>query len=338
MSASLSPTSSPFTKAVLPRIPRRQSWDNTGLLLEAPFNPTRRQNNSVLLAIDLTKAVAEEAIARKDSAIVAYHPIIFRGLKSLTFTDPQQQSLLRLAQEGVSVYSPHTAVDATPGGMADWLCDIVTGSITPSSTTTNTPTQSSSRIYSAPSYPTPHAVTPADASSVPPHTRTTIHPSAPPLPENMEQPEWAVSIAQGVGYPGGIPIAVPQGASVDEISIRTVGVCPGSGSSVLMKGGNVPDLLFTGEMSHHEALAAIERGKVVVALAHSNTERGYLRAVMREKLEGVLKGEWEAQRAEALKTLEGGEEGLAEVLKDGACEVHVSEQDRDPYGIMVRRV
>ncbi|KAE8310206.1 FAD binding domain-containing protein [Aspergillus transmontanensis] len=362
MSASLSPTSSPFTKAVVssmrklyPETLADKSWDNTGLLLEAPFNPIRRQNNSVLLAIDLTKAVADEAIARKDSAIVAYHPIIFRGLKSLTFNDPQQQSLLRLAQEGISVYSPHTAVDATPGGMADWLCDIVTGSITPSpspSSTTNAPIQSSSKTYTAPSYPTPHAVIPAEASSIPKHTRTTIHPSPPPLPENMEtagmgrlvtfdSPQPLTSlvdrIAEGVGSPGGIPIAIPQGVSVDDISIRTVGVCPGSGSSVLMKGGNVPDLLFTGEMSHHEALAAIERGKVVVALAHSNTERGYLRAVMREKLEGVLKKEWEVQRAEALKASEG-DEGLVEVLKDGACEVHVSESDRDPYGIMVRRV
>ncbi|KAE8136765.1 NIF3-domain-containing protein [Aspergillus pseudotamarii] len=364
MSATLSPTSSPFTKAVVssmrklyPETLADKSWDNTGLLLEAPFNATQRQKNSVLLAIDLTKAVADEAIARKDSAIVAYHPIIFRGLKSLTFTDPQQQSLLRLAQEGISVYSPHTAVDATPGGMADWLCDIVTGSISPSSSpssTTNAPIQSSSsKTYSAPSYPTPHAVVPAEASSIPKHTRSTIHPSPPPLPENMEtagmgrlvtfdSPQPLTSlvdrIAEGVGFPGGIPIAIPQGMSVDEISIRTVGVCPGSGSSVLMKGGNVPDLLFTGEMSHHEALAAIERGKVVVALAHSNTERGYLRAVMREKLEGVLKGEWEVQRAEALKALEGGEKGLVEVLNDGACEVHVSESDRDPYGIMVRRV
>ncbi|KAF7585553.1 hypothetical protein BBP40_010656, partial [Aspergillus hancockii] len=131
MSASLSPTSSPFTQAVVssmrklyPESLADKSWDNTGLLLEAPFNPNKRQKNSVLLAIDLTKAVADEAIACKASAIVAYHPIIFRGLKSLTFTDPQQQSLLRLAQEGISVYCPHTAVDATPGGMADWLCDI----------------------------------------------------------------------------------------------------------------------------------------------------------------------------------------------------------------------
>ncbi|KAE8356880.1 GTP cyclohydrolase 1 type 2/Nif3 [Aspergillus coremiiformis] len=358
MSASLSPTSSPFTRAVVssmrklyPESLADKTWDNTGLLLEAPFNPTRRQKNSVLLAIDLTKAVADEAIARKDSAIVAYHPIIFRGLKSLTFTDPQQQSLLRLAQEGISVYCPHTAVDATPGGMADWLCDIVTASIHTPAAPETTPPQASAH-YTVPTYPVPAPVTNSDPSTIPPHTRSTILPSPPPLPENMDsagmgrlvtfsRPQRLTSlidrIADGVGYPGGIPIAIPQGAAIEELMIRTVGVCPGSGSSVLMK-GEVPDLLFTGEMSHHEALAAIERGKVVVALAHSNTERGYLRAVMRGRLEEVLRAEWEGQRAEALKGLEGGEEGLGEVLRDGECEVHVSERDRDPYGIMIRRV
>jgi len=54
-------------------------------------------------------------------------PIIFRGLKSLTLGNTQQNSLLRLAQEGISVYSPHTAVDAAPGGLNDFLADIVTG-------------------------------------------------------------------------------------------------------------------------------------------------------------------------------------------------------------------
>jgi putative NIF3 family GTP cyclohydrolase 1 type 2 len=54
-------------------------------------------------------------------------PIIFRGLKSLSLDNSQQNSLLRLAQEGISVYSPHTAVDAAPDGLNDWLADIVTG-------------------------------------------------------------------------------------------------------------------------------------------------------------------------------------------------------------------
>lgn len=78
--------------------------------------------NSVLLTVDLTKAVADEAIERKDCVVVAYRvhspfasvsveayssqlpdPIIFKGLKSLTLADTQQQSLLRLALEGISV-------------------------------------------------------------------------------------------------------------------------------------------------------------------------------------------------------------------------------------------
>ena len=42
------------------------------MLLEAPFDPIRRQMNSVLLTIDLTKAVADEAIERKDCVVVAY--------------------------------------------------------------------------------------------------------------------------------------------------------------------------------------------------------------------------------------------------------------------------
>jgi putative NIF3 family GTP cyclohydrolase 1 type 2 len=55
---------------------------------------------------------------------------IFSGLKAFTLSDPKQQSLLRLALEGISVYSPHTAVDAAPGGNADWMADIVTGTLT----------------------------------------------------------------------------------------------------------------------------------------------------------------------------------------------------------------
>ncbi|KAL4944822.1 hypothetical protein BDV06DRAFT_68607 [Aspergillus oleicola] len=361
MSASLAPTSSPFTRAVVssmrklyPESLADKSFDNTGLLLEAPFNPTRRQNNSVLLTIDLTKAVADEAIKRRDSVVVAYHPIIFRGLKSLTFNDPQQQSLLRLAAEGISVYSPHTAMDAAPGGMGDWLCDVVTGSIEPATESSQSATISSSKsesksgsqLYSAPLYPHPGPVTPRGPIE---HTRATIHPSPPPVPEGFEEAGMGRlvtynepqdlsiiidEIAEIIGFPGGIPIAVPQGSSIGEIKIRTVGVCPGSGSSVLMKGvKEIPDLLLTGEMSHHETLFAIESGKCVIALSHSNTERGYLKAVMQGKLEGALKKEWERLRSEG-KSAEGE---AKEVYEDGDVQVHVSEADRDPFGIMVRK-
>lgn len=47
-----------------------------------------------------------------------------------------------------------------------------------------------------------------------------------------------------------------------------------------MLNGLEVDLLFTGELSHHEALAAIEQGKVVITAFHSNTERGFLKGVL----------------------------------------------------------
>lgn len=97
------------------------------VLLEAPTSPSQGKASSALLTIDLTRAVADEAIERNDSIIIAYRaspcpcprtqkktplaadiapsvdPIIFRGLKSLTFANSQQESLLRLAAEGISV-------------------------------------------------------------------------------------------------------------------------------------------------------------------------------------------------------------------------------------------
>ncbi|KAJ5379938.1 uncharacterized protein N7496_002366 [Penicillium cataractarum] len=356
-------TCSPFTQAVVssmrklyPEALADKSFDNTGLLLEAPFEPTRRQKNSVLLAIDLTTAVADEAIKRQDSAVVAYHPIIFRGLKSITLDDTQQRSLLRLAQHGISVYSPHTAVDTVPGGMADWLCDVVTGNYQSSKAELKPSIKEcSSTLYSAPTYPQSQSIPATGSANISqqlPHTRSTIHPSPPvSIPEGFEsagagrlvtfndaQPLTTLidHIGRGVGLQAGIPIAIPQGRSVDDIRIRTVGMCPGSGSGVLLRGSDIPDLLFTGEMSHHEALAATERGSVVISLSHSNSERGYIRAVMQRKLQDELSQCWESDRQVALQALkdsakQGGATSSAvgeEVYQDASVEVSVSDADQ----------
>ena len=56
------------------------------VLLEAPFNPVRRQVNSVLLTVDLTKAVVDEAIERNDSIVVAYRASLVLPHTSLYLT------------------------------------------------------------------------------------------------------------------------------------------------------------------------------------------------------------------------------------------------------------
>lgn len=99
-----------------------ESWDNVGLILG---DPTAALAGPALLTIDLSEAVADEAVRRKAGAVVAYHPPIFSPVKRLTASTPIGRSLLRLAGSGVAVYSPHTALDAAEGGVADWLLSLV---------------------------------------------------------------------------------------------------------------------------------------------------------------------------------------------------------------------
>jgi len=79
-------------------------------------------------------------------------------------------------------------------------------------------------------------------------------------------------------------VAVANNADLDS-KINSIGVCAGSGSSVLA--GCSADLWITGEMSHHEVLDAVHSGTSVILCEHSNTERGYLK-VFAENLNALL--------------------------------------------------
>lgn len=207
------------------------------------------------------------------------------------------------------VYSPHTAVDCAAGGLGDWLADIVTG--TPSSASAASDPFDTSTKMRPNARPThmlqhhPSQLSLKDSSRVLslgaskheryPITPTTVSghqgagmgriirfPAPVPLTEIVDR------ITLGLGNPKGFPIAVPQGKQVGEMQISSIALCAGSGGGLFSeaeKNGEDVDLYFTGELSHHEALAAIEKGKCVIALFHSNTERGFLHGVLREQLE-----------------------------------------------------
>lgn len=96
-----------------------ESWDRVGLLVG---DSAKELNGPVLLTIDLTPAVLEEAIEQRASAVIAYHPTIWEPLKRITAETVSQRIVLRAIEAGLAIYSPHTALDAIPGGIADWLC------------------------------------------------------------------------------------------------------------------------------------------------------------------------------------------------------------------------
>lgn len=96
-------------------------WDNVGLLAGSVSWPVGR----ALLAIDLTEAVLAEAIKGRYDAIVAYHPPIFRGIKRIRAESDTPEGLAAEAvAHRIAIYSPHTALDAAPGGTNDTLAQI----------------------------------------------------------------------------------------------------------------------------------------------------------------------------------------------------------------------
>lgn len=97
-----------------------QSWDNVGLLIGDPNRPIK----NILLTIDITQAVVEEAKALKIDLILAYHPVIWDGLKRIR-TDDKSRTVYELIHSGIAVFCIHTALDAVGGGVNDGLAEIL---------------------------------------------------------------------------------------------------------------------------------------------------------------------------------------------------------------------
>jgi dinuclear metal center YbgI/SA1388 family protein len=95
-----------------------QEWDNVGLLVGDRSSLCRR----VLLCIDLTPPVLDEAIKAKADLLISYHPPIFKPVNRLLADSGGTDAFVHQAiARGIAIYSPHTALDAAPGGTNDVL-------------------------------------------------------------------------------------------------------------------------------------------------------------------------------------------------------------------------
>ncbi|MCK4342274.1 MAG: Nif3-like dinuclear metal center hexameric protein [Phycisphaerae bacterium] len=96
-------------------------WDNVGLLAGWMDAPAKK----ALLAIDLTDAVAREALNKGVDTLVVYHPPIFKGIRAVTNQADGPTNLLPdLLAARISIIALHTALDAAAGGTNDILLDV----------------------------------------------------------------------------------------------------------------------------------------------------------------------------------------------------------------------
>ncbi len=98
-----------------------ETWDNVGLLL----GNGSRTVDTIMTCLTLTPDVATEAIEKNVGLIVTHHPILFRAVQRLTTETSEGQMLLQLAENCISVYSPHTAFDSAACGINQQWCDLL---------------------------------------------------------------------------------------------------------------------------------------------------------------------------------------------------------------------
>jgi len=337
-----------------------ESWDNVGLLIGS----RRWAAERVMLTIDLTEEVLHEAMDADVQMIISYHPPILQPLKALTDDAENQRIALEAARSAIAVYSPHTALDAAPGGVNDWLAaalgagDVraLTGhrSLPESEQfkiVTFCPAEAVDRLrnalasigagrigeYELCSFEiegkgtflggpgtkpvvgqsgTPERVSetrlemvcPGAALGLAVLTLREFHPYEEPPVEIYElrpRPQRHIGAGRRVVLDQKTTLKhlverTKQQLGLGQLRIatgreaprryQTIGLCAGAGGSLLETAIDQGcELFLTGEMRHHDVLAAQARGCTVMLAGHTNTERGYLKQ-LRKTLVSRLPG------------------------------------------------
>ena len=96
-----------------------EDFDNVGLLV----GQKQTKVTGVLVTLDTLEAVVDEAIKNKCNLIVSFHPIIFKGLKSLTGKNYVERTVLKAIKNDIAIYAIHTALDNSFNGVNAMMCE-----------------------------------------------------------------------------------------------------------------------------------------------------------------------------------------------------------------------
>lgn len=94
----------------------QEGYDNTGLQIGDPDSDC----SGVLLCVDVTEEIVREAVARGCNLIVSHHPLMFRGVKTISGNNRVEKMIVECIVNGLNLYSCHTSIDNTPLSGVSW--------------------------------------------------------------------------------------------------------------------------------------------------------------------------------------------------------------------------
>lgn len=99
----------------------KESYDNVGLMV----GDNEKEVKKVLLALDCTKKVVEEAKKAEADLIITHHPLIFRKPSRIVREDLQGWKIIELIKNDISLYSSHTNLDSVKGGINEEIINVL---------------------------------------------------------------------------------------------------------------------------------------------------------------------------------------------------------------------
>lgn len=213
-------------------------FDNPGLLLGRSDKNVKK----VLVALDITSDVVEDAINEKVDLIVTHHPMFFEEFKQINDYTYQGKLAIKLLRHDISVISMHTNYDIAPGCMADIAATRIG--------LDGFPLEITAEI---------------DGELVGIGKAGVIE-------EEMSIVELADFVKEAFDLEN---VVVYGGELIDKTN--KIAICPGSGkgmSDYAIEYGC--DVLITGDITHHEAIAAVENGLCVIDAGHYGIEKIFI--------------------------------------------------------------
>ncbi|KXZ39745.1 dinuclear metal center protein, YbgI/SA1388 family [Alkalithermobacter thermoalcaliphilus JW-YL-7 = DSM 7308] len=96
-------------------------WDNVGLII----GNLNAHIKNILIALDATDEVIQEAIENNVDLIITHHPFVFKPIKKITSNSLIGKNIYKLIKNDINIYCCHTNFDIAYGGLNDAICDIL---------------------------------------------------------------------------------------------------------------------------------------------------------------------------------------------------------------------
>ncbi len=205
-------------------------WDNSGLLLCCGETVSR-----VLIALDATTAVVDEAAAGGFDMVLTHHPTLFSPVRRLDYHRPPDAVVMRLISAGISLYAAHTPYDKAGGGINDMLSEklgLSSVAVAPG------PDDGLMRVGRLDGI--------LDTGDFLTHVKRTLKTEPLRVSDVRSRPIQTVAV---VGGSGGDFVAAAKAAGADA--------------------------LVTGEAKHHHFIDAVARDMLLVEAGHFATEQGF---------------------------------------------------------------